>query len=245
MAFNINEISSAISSVNGLSVASNFDVLITTPEWATSQTIVRQIPFLCCAAQLPGIGFQTSDIRPHGYGLFERRPIFVNFTTIPMTFYCDNDGNVIKFFQTWAKAINNFNTEQSSSSSSNGAKMHDFQYPSYYETTIEVRQYDTTGETIQTWKLTRAYPLTINNMDVSWDAENQLNKLNVEFFFYAWTTDTTTAGSSPASDSLTYGMTRIDPNASAATSTPPVSIRNNVNNLNQQFYSPLITATRN
>jgi hypothetical protein len=244
LAFSINEISSALSSVKGLTVASHFDVLITTPEWATGQTIVRQIPFLCCAAQLPGVGFQTTDIRPHGYGLFERRPIFTNFTTVPMTFYCDAEGNVIKFFQSWAKSINNFNTEQSTGSASNGAKMHDFQYPDYYETTIEVSQYDATSKKILTWKLNRAYPLTINNIDVSWDAENQLNKLNVEFFFCSWSSDTTTAGSSPASDSQNYNMTRIDPNASAATTTPPVSIRNNVGNLNQNFYSPLMSSVR-
>ena len=217
--------------------------MITAPQWCQGSSdangnIIRQIPMLCTTGQLPGIGFQTTDIRPHGYGLFERRPIFANFTTVTLSFYCDGDGNLIKFFQSWAKNINNFNTEQSTDSASNGAKMHDFQYPDWYETTIELTQYRTTGDKVLSWKLNRAYPLTINNMDVSWDAENQLHKLNVEFFFYSWSSDTTTAGSSQVSSSQSYNQTRIDPAVSAATSSS-LSIRNNIAGLNQSTYAPL------
>jgi hypothetical protein len=244
MGFNINEIASALSSVNGLTFASHFDVMITTPQWANgSQEIVRQIPMLCTASQLPGIGFQTTDIRPHGYGLFERRPIFANFTTVNLSFYCDGQGNLIKFFQSWAQNINNFNTSQGTATTVNGAKMHDFQYPDWYETTIEISQYDPTSKKVLTWKLNRAYPLTINNMDVSWDSENQLNKLNVEFFFYSWSADAITSGTSPSSDSQTYGMTRVDQSVSAGTTTQPVSIRNSVEALNMSTYTPLIWAT--
>jgi hypothetical protein len=245
MGFNINSISSALASVNGLSMASHYDVMVTTPQWANgSQDIVRQIPMLCSAAQLPGIGFQTTDIRPHGYGLFERRPIFTNFTTIPLTFYCDGNGNLVKFFHAWMQNINNFNTAQSTSSSVNGAKLHDFQYPDWYETTIEISTYDPTSKKIMTWKLNRAYPLTVNNMDVSWDAENQVNKLSVEFFFYSWSSDAVSSGNTPSSDSLTYGMTRVDSQVSAVTSGMPApTINARVEQYNQTAYAPIIWAT--
>jgi hypothetical protein len=240
LAFNINDISSAITAANGLLMPAHFSVMITPPQWANgSQDIVRQIPMLCTSSQLPGVGFQTADIRPHGYGLFERRPIFTNFTTVNLSFYCDGQGNLIKFFQAWALNINNFNTAQNSSSSSNGAKIHDFQYPDWYETTIEIYQYDATSKKVLTWKLNRAYPLTVNNMDVSWDAENQLHKLNVEFFFYSWSSDISgTTGQQSSTDTLNYNMTRIDPSRSGALGAA-------VNDMNSNVYAPLASVIGN
>lgn len=241
LTFNINELTSAISSAQGLLYASHFYVQITPPKClGGSDATTKLIPLFCDATSMPGLQYQPFDIRPSGFGLFESRPIQANFPNQSFSFYCDAQGNLQKMFQKWMQNIQNFNVNQSSSSTVNGAGLGIFQYPEWYECRIDIFQFDPTGKKVQNkWTLENAYPMTMNPVPISWDQPDQLLKLSVDFWFKAWGTEATTSGSSGGSESNNYNLTRIDPNVSAALTDP--SARNSAINGNFSLtsYGPI------
>lgn len=243
MTFNINELNSAISQNNGLLYSSHFYVQITPPQCLNSNNqIMQSIPMFCDSTSMPGLQYQPFDIRPNGFGLFESRPIQATFPNQAFTFYCDAQGNLQKLFQKWMQNIQNFNVNQNTSNTVNGAAQGVFNYPEWYETRIQIFQFDPTGKQVQnTWTLENCYPMTMNPVPISWDQPDQLLKLAVDFYVKAWDTEAITSGSSSGFDSNNYNMTRIDPSVSAALSDP--AARNSAINGNFSLnnYAPLTT----
>ena len=60
---------------------------------------------LANSAALPGIQIITNDYKRQGYGTFDRRPFGVMVTDIPITFFVDNNGEVLNAFNKWANDI--------------------------------------------------------------------------------------------------------------------------------------------
>lgn len=221
MAFSITDLTSAINGNNGLLYASHYLVMITPPKCLQSEgnEIFRSIPAFCDSTQLPGISYETFDFKPSGFGLYERRPINSTFAPIQLSFYCDGNGSLLRMFQKWMQSIQNFNLNQRQGTTLNGAGQGVFNYPEFYETTINIYQFDPTGKVVCTWTLDKAYPLTLGNTQVAWDMSDQLLKLNVEFYYRAWSTEAITSGSTPSADSATYNLSRVDPAVSMGINT--------------------------
>lgn len=246
MTFNIQDINSAISQSNGLLYASHFYVQITPPKCLQSGgqgDVIQSIPMFCDATTMPGLQFQPIDVKPQGYGLFESRPINVNFANQNFAFYCDGKGKLQQLFQKWSQNILNFNINQSNSKTVNGAAQGVFNYPDWYETTIEIFQYDATGQNVvNTWKLYNAYPLTINPVPISWDQPDMLLKLSVDFYYKAWGSEAITDGNSPGLESsVDYNQTRVDPSVSQALSSPEARNSAINGNFTPNSYAPLTT----
>jgi hypothetical protein len=142
MAFNVNEMLGVVNGVGGLTKASKFLVRITPP---SSKQGDRIFEFLCESAVLPGFALQTEEIRMTGYGNVNKVPYAPIFQDVPLTFYCDSDGKVLKFFHSWMQSIFNWNENTPRNGESAGLKPNLLAYPKDYFGTVEIIHYDDTG----------------------------------------------------------------------------------------------------
>ena len=209
MAFSISQMLSAVNSVGGLSKASKFMVTITR---STNANIGRadrgpviiggaqNLTFLCDSAYLPGLGYQTDEIRMSGYGNVEKRPYATIFQDIPLTFYSDADGSVFKYFHAWMQSIFAFNDAANPNGTVKGLPMNSFQYPSEYYGVVEIihmNEINTTKEsdnTIVKYQLLEAYPISIGDIQVDWNMNDQILKIPVTFAYTNWTSTTLDQG---------------------------------------------------
>ena len=147
--------------------------------------IMRDFTYLCEAAELPGRGFLSLDVRY--YGPSQKLPYQTQYEDTTLTFLCRSESYERQFFDDWMEAINPTNT-------------YDFNYRKDYETTIEIMQFaeygtstgsgpNTTPATYpkETYKITllNAYPTLINPQPMTW-ADDQIQRLAVTFTYHKW-----------------------------------------------------------
>lgn len=198
MAFNVSEILSAINSNGGLSKASKFVVFINPPP-STGLQSDNDLVFFCESALLPGIALQTDDVKMKGYGNVERRPHNVAFSDLPLTFYNDTDGKVLGFFHKWMQSIYNFDSGSSPYATVQNLAPNIFAYPKDYRGTISLYHMDdlasgyTTNtesldgaQTIVRYDFNFAFPISIQDVQLSWDASDTLVRIPVTFTYTNW-----------------------------------------------------------
>ena len=207
MAFSINEMLSAVNSVGGLSKASKFMVTITRSAASTRDDRAppvaggaQNLTFLCDSAYLPGLGYQTDEIRMSGYGNVEKRPYATIFQDVPLTFYSDADGSVFKYFHAWMQSVFSFNDAANPNGTVKGLPLNSFQYPSEYYGIVEIihmNEINTTKQadnTIVKYQLLEAYPISIGDIQVDWNMQDQILKIPVTFAYTNWTSTTLDQG---------------------------------------------------
>ena len=209
MAFSINEMLSAVNSVGGLSKASKFMVTITRPTNANVGRADRgpvivggaeNLSFLCDSAVLPGLGYQTDEIRMSGYGNVEKRPYATIFQDVPLTFYSDSDGSVFKYFHAWMQSVFAFNDAANPNGTVKGLPMNSFQYPNEYFGIVEIihmneiRVERESDSTIIKYQLLEAYPISIGDIQVDWNMQDQILKVPVTFAYTNWNATTLDKG---------------------------------------------------
>ena len=102
MTFNVNEVLGSLNAQNGLLVPTDYQVAITmgtidttAQSWTQIGTAADQqvgqtgqaiAPFLCDAANLPGVSFDTSQIFHSGYGFSENRPVKGSYQNFILSF---------------------------------------------------------------------------------------------------------------------------------------------------------------
>jgi hypothetical protein len=218
MAFNINEMLGTISANGGLSRASKFIVSITPP---TILGVADQdLTFFCEAAQLPGLTFQTDDVKMSGYGVYEKRPHGISFTDLPLTFFNDTDGKVLKFFHKWAQAVFNFNSGDNPLGTTQFLPINTFAYPKDYWGTITLNHYDEvnndgTPATVVSYTFYQAFPVSIQDVALSWAATDELVRIPVTMAYKWWQADTMQQGavdarSTARASSLSTVQSNID-----------------------------------
>ena len=206
MAFNVYDILGAVNSSGGLTKSSKFLVRITPPR-SVAGNISRVISFLCDSAVLPGFSIQTDEVKMPGYGVTEKRPYQGSFNDMPLTFFNDSDGKVLKFFHLWLQSIFNFNLSTNPDSTARGIPMNTVAYPraskdgsgGYYGI-VEIIHYDDAGSTdnedsgVIKYTLHEAYPIGIGDISMDWNQENTLVKVPVTFVFTYWDAETLDPG---------------------------------------------------
>ncbi len=189
MAFNVSDIKANINKYEGPMRTSHFSVAITPPIGLTNRVnesdtglSARDLVYLAEAAELPGISLQTTEIKQMGYGLVDKRPYKSSFVDTNIRFVEDSNADSISFFHMWLDSIAGF------ADRSNDGK-DQMMYPDEYQTTIEVTQYDKTGEKSMICSLYKAYPLTITPIALDWASQNEAAKFLVTFAYESWNTD--------------------------------------------------------
>jgi hypothetical protein len=169
MAGNINDFKSSFT--KDLARTNRFDVNIPIP-----LTLIRYISsaksltYRCENAQLPGRTFATTEQKT--YGPVEKFPYQTTFNDIDLTFIIEDDMNQKVFFDAWLNYINpQYNNN--------------FRYKSDFSTIITVNQYDVTGKLSYSVDLVDAYPISMNQLDLSW-GDDGYHKLSVSFAYTYW-----------------------------------------------------------
>jgi hypothetical protein len=221
MAFSIDEMKSAVNNSGGLAKASRFMAYFRAyPKGISDSKQAQNLSFMCESASIPGIAYQTDDIRASGYGNIEKRPYATIYQDVTLNFFCDNDGAVISFMHKWLQSVFNFNKNSSQdSTTNNGLGPYTFAYPKDYFGIIELVQYGETEEKIFSVSLQEAYPINIGEITVDWNSQDTLTKIPVTFTYTYWTSETLDQGTiNPDSFSRTNTtsslQTRIDTNLS-------------------------------
>lgn len=220
MAFSINEMLATINANGGISKASKFTVKITPP--ASLGVADNDLVFFCEAAHLPGLTFQTDDVKIAGYGNYEKRPHNVVFSDLPLMFFNDTDGKVLRFFHKWFQTVYNFNSGDNPSGTTQSLPINTFGYPKEYWGTVTLEHYDEvvaseseSASTVVSYKFYQAFPISMQDVLISWNASDELVRIPVVMAFKWWESDTMTQGavdarSTARANSLSNIQSRID-----------------------------------
>ena len=169
MAGNINDFKSSFT--KDLARTNRFDVNIPIPLTLIPYiSSAKSLTYRCENAQLPGRTFATTEQKT--YGPVEKFPYQTTFNDIDLTFIIEDDMNQKVFFDAWLNYINpQYNNN--------------FRYKSDFSTVITVNQYDVTGKLSYSVDLVDAYPISMNQLDLSW-GDDGYHKLSVSFAYTYW-----------------------------------------------------------
>jgi hypothetical protein len=210
MAFNINDFKSKFEET-GVLQTNKYDVTINFENTALQtlsinnnlggstssfSTVQDDLTYRCVAASIPGLTMRTTDVNRYGVGVLEKMPFSANYTDISLSFICDRYGNAYNFWYLWFNYIfgangeetksNVFGTIQDGAVGNAGRSFYTAEYKDNYAATIAINVYDTQGLNPIKVTLRKAYPVTINDVALSWTDNNNLIKLNTQITFREW-----------------------------------------------------------
>jgi hypothetical protein len=155
----------------GIARPHRFDVNIPIPLILIQyRNIAQQLTLRCESANIPGRTLATADQKI--YNITEKFPYQTTYNDMEMTFIVSNDMTEKQFFDAWVEFINpstNFN----------------FKYKGDYATSITISQYDDTNTLSYQIELIDAYPISVNQLDLNWNADGY-HKLTVTFAYTYW-----------------------------------------------------------
>ena len=119
-------------------------------------------------------------------------PTGQNFPDVTCTFYGDSRLLVQNFFTKWLQSIVNFNgaSPMNGTTTVNGASPFEIYYKDGdkgYQTTIDITVFDVRSETVATYKLHNAFPVTVSDVSLAWENSDQIYQLTVTFSYDYWT----------------------------------------------------------
>lgn len=143
----------------------------------------QSLSFLCHTAELPGES--TATIGQKIYGITEKFSVMTGYNDITLAFYTRGSGVEIsrKYFQDWLAFMTgrfetvNYKGKQTVETTYN------VQYKDYYTSTIKITHYAITGDPLVEVTLYDAFPVSINQVPLSWSSQNQAQSLNVTFAY--------------------------------------------------------------
>ena len=139
--------------------------------------MTKRLFFFCKKAELPGLSYNYEDMRFYGESF--KLPYQPVYTDMTLTFLCGGDMLERAFFDAWMYSVMDPATR-------------DFNYLTEYTVDIVVNQYDEVGDSNSEDQITYkakvfdAWPITVNQMDVSYDADNQVHEVAVAFAYRRW-----------------------------------------------------------
>ena len=138
----------------------------------------QSLSYLCHSAELPGEA--TATVTQKIYGVTEKFPVMSSYNDITLSFYTRGSKKEIvrSFFLKWLAFI----TGRSEILGS-GSTTYNVKYKEKYVTDIVITHYAITGDALVKVKLIDAFPIAINQVPLSWSAQNQAQSLNVSFAY--------------------------------------------------------------
>jgi hypothetical protein len=125
----------------------------------------------CEETHLPGRTLATADLKI-GSSPVEKYPYATTFNDIDLTFMLDDTMNHKVFFDAWMNYISPDYTWN-------------LRYKEDYATTITINQYDAQNKKSYSVDLYEAFPISMNQLDLSWGSEGY-HKLNITFAYTSW-----------------------------------------------------------
>jgi len=200
--FNINNFRGHINKHGALNNSKFFVNIVTPPglvngyvynNGSSTQNYSREvsdlISFRADSVRTPGVAFAASNIFRYGIGPSEKKPFNATFSDIGISFIADKNAKLYAFFYNWMNYIFNFapghgNGSANFNSQNSGMASYSLTYKNYYSTDIEIVLYDESGEKpVQIFRLLKAFPISLNEINLSWSDKSSLMRLNVNFTF--------------------------------------------------------------
>lgn len=203
MSFKITNFLDEISK-NGLQNNSTYDIIIPLPNVLLGKFAVRQgyndvsfqdqaniLSMRCDSIIEPGIALRTTFLNRHGVGVMERMPYSAAFTDTNLSFLLDKNGNIFNFWYSWLNLICNFaDTNQLFGTA---YKQYVLNYKDDFATTVTINKYDSGGNKIYTLLLNNAFPISMNERQLSWQ-DSSPTKCIIGMSFKDWAFDATSIG---------------------------------------------------
>lgn len=156
--------------------ANLFQATINFPAYADGDAELTS--FMCEAAQLPGSTLGLIEVPFRG----RRLKMAGDRTFEPWTVTIIND-TTMSIRNAMERWMNGMNAHTSNTGLAN---------PLSYESDLKVEQLDKASEVIKTYNLRGAFPTALSPIDLSYGAENEIERYQVEFNFQYWESNTTT-----------------------------------------------------
>jgi hypothetical protein len=132
--------------------------------------VLRDLIYLCEAAEYPGRGFNNMDMRYYGPNF--KVPFQSTYEDITLTFICRSESPERKFFDDWMNVINPTTT-------------YDFNYYDNYTAEIQIFQYNEENKVTYHFALLDAFPVLVNPQQLTW-ADDQFLRLGITFTYNKW-----------------------------------------------------------
>ena len=156
--------------------SSYFDVMLTGEAVGTDSA---SLSYLCHSAELPGES--TATVNQRIYGVSEKFAVMSHYNDITLSFY--TRGSKIELvrnvFLYWLAKI----TGRDEIMAGAGSTTYNVKYKSDYVSDIVITQYAITGEKQIQVKLKDAFPISVNQIPLSWSSQNMAQSLNVTFAY--------------------------------------------------------------
>jgi hypothetical protein len=139
---------------------------------------VELTSFMCEAAQLPASTTGLIEVPFRG----RRLKLSGDRTFEPWTVTIINDTNMAirDAMERWMNGINSHSTNTGIAD------------PLLYEADLKVEQIDKAGDTIKVYNFRGCFPTSVSAIDLSYGAENEIERFTVEFQIQYWESNTTT-----------------------------------------------------
>ena len=185
----LQDYTSAVSRNGGPSKANRFVVRINSlpnkiVRRGVYNTVLRDLSYLCEAAELPGRGFMNVDVRYYGPSF--KMPYQTTYEDLNLTFLVRDLFLERQMFDDWMELINpsnnyNFNYRKDYICSIDLFQMSEVEIAGSGAQKTSAAQYKFTFE--------EAWPILVNPMPVNW-AEDNFNRLTVAFTYKRWHRET-------------------------------------------------------
>lgn len=144
-------------------------------------TLQKMLGDRCIQTALPGQATRTSDANRYGLGVHEKMPFTTAFTDLPATFLADNKGDAVHtFWKAWLEHTSI--TKGSSTTRTYGT----IEYKDNLTATVQIKVYDFDGSLITSFYLFEAFPIAMNDAEVSWNDQNKLLSYSVVLTYIDW-----------------------------------------------------------
>lgn len=187
MAFNINEFKSKVFSdkYGGLSKPNLFMMEIFRKD--NSEEVGKDLSFFCTSINMPGINFNTYEYRPDPNGLPQSIPVGINYAPINAIIMLDDNHKILSFFHEWMQMVYNYNSAGGKLNPRAGDPTHfphELGYKSDYSCNMNIRYFSSNNPSNQyVVSLEGVYPYEITALDLSWDSNDQISKVAVQFSY--------------------------------------------------------------
>jgi len=169
--------------------------------------------FMCAEAVLPGATFDVGEESGSRQGIIERFPNRRVFSDFNLTFYVDNEYNIIRLFEEWMNFINPINRSSVNGSSEQqpasprgqvgfeeNANYFRFRYPNQYKRIIEITKFErdfllnpndpyspTNNQNLLTYQFIDSFPTNITALPLSYEGST-ITKTTINFSYTRYTT---------------------------------------------------------
>ena len=185
MAFNLTDFRSSFSKGGEPASPANYEVSVTRKarlgfgNSTSNLTMEKLLPFRCISCSLPGKMMSTTDRTTYG----PNRKIVTStlYQDVTFSFIVSDDKKELDYFDKWQNFIVDNNVDSSSS-----ANNHDVRYYDEYIGDIKISHLDKQNKIKYIISLLEAYPISVEEIPLSWENNNEFIRVNVTVAYRNW-----------------------------------------------------------